>query len=94
MKYVICSVRDRASNTFGAPFYSVATGAAIRTFMDAVGNKADPQNVMATHPDDFDLYHLGFFVDDHATFELLDHPLQIAVGKEAVRAASPSVGRS
>lgn len=82
MKMVVCSVRDRASNTYGAPFFSAALGSALRSFADAVKNKADVQNVMASHPEDFDLYHLGFYYDDTATWEPLPHPLQIAVGKD------------
>lgn len=84
MKYVICSVRDRAADVFGAPFFSVSVGVAIRGFNDAVNNTADVNNAMAHHPEDFDLYHLGFYHDQHAKFELLDAPLQIAIGKDVV----------
>lgn len=85
MKYVICSVRDRAADVFGSPFFHVSLGSAIRGFSDAVSNNGDPNNLMAAHPEDFDLYHLGFFIDQHAKFELLDTPLQIAVGKDSLR---------
>lgn len=82
MKYVVCSVRDRAADAFGAPFYVASVGQALRSFTDAVNNTSDASNVMATHPEDFDLFHLGFFHDQHAQFELLDHPVQLAVGKD------------
>lgn len=84
MKMVMCSVRDRAANTFGAPFFTVALGSAMRSFNDAINNTSDPQNMMAHHPEDYDLFHLGFYLDDTATFELLERPLQIAVGKDVV----------
>lgn len=84
MKYVLCSVRDRAADTFGIPFSSASIGTAIRGFNDAINNTGDPSNTMAQHPEDFDLFHLGFFHDNHARFELLEHPLQVAIGKDVV----------
>lgn len=84
MKYVICTVRDRAADAFGQPFFSQSLGTAIRGFNDAINNSTDPNNMMCAHPEDFDLFHLGFYVDQHATFELLDRPLQVAIGKDVL----------
>jgi len=95
MKYVICSVRDRAANCFGTPFFTNAVGAAIRNFHDAINN-TEGGNVMSTHPEDFDLFHLGVFDDAHARFELLEAPVQIAIGKDVVLKplSLASVGRA
>lgn len=84
MKFVVCSVRDRAANTFGTPFFSVHIGSALRSFNDAINNTSDPSNVMSHHPEDFDLFHLGFFNDADATVEWHSHPVQLAVGKDVV----------
>lgn len=76
----VCSVRDRAIDAFGQPFCVTAVGSAIRSFTDEVNNpKSD---LVAKHPDDFDLYLLGTFNDESAKFDLLDSPRQIAVGKD------------
>ena len=84
MKYVLMSVRDRAADSFGTPFCIPSVGAGIRSFNDAINNTADPANTMAVHPEDFDLYHLGFYTDQHASFELLPNPVQIAIGKDVM----------
>lgn len=89
MKYVLLSVRDRAADAFDRPFSAVSVNVAIRSFSDEINN-ATGNHPFALHPEDFDLFHLGFFHDDHARFELLDHPLQIAIGKDLRRPAVPS----
>lgn len=95
MRYVVCAVRDRAANTFGTPFYSVAVQSALRNFQDAINNSQDG-NVMNHHPEDFDLYHLGYFHDSNGKFECLESPVQLAVGKDVVMKplSLSSVGRT
>lgn len=80
----ICAVRDRAADCFGQPFFVPAIGGAIRSFGDEVNRKAEG-NSLAAHPEDFDLYELGTFDDNTATFDLLKQPRQLAVGKDQVR---------
>lgn len=84
MIYIVLSVRDRAADCFGQPFFSVSKGGAIRGFGDEVNRKAE-NNALASHPEDFDLYELGTFDDQTATFACLDKPRQVAVGKDLVR---------
>jgi len=80
MRYKIFSVRDRAIDAFGQPFFGSSTGGAIRGFSDEVNRAAD-NNQLHKHPDDFDLYLLGEFDDSTGTFEAT-RPQQIAVGKD------------
>lgn len=75
----ILSVYDRAAQAFGRPVFSQSIGAAIRSFQDEV-NKREPGNVMAEHPKDFDLFHLGSFDDCTGRFVLLEEPKVIAHG--------------
>lgn len=84
MKYVIVSVRDRAANAFGRPFFVATRGQAIRSFSDEVNTKREG-NALQAHPEDFDLYELGVFDEDTGQFENNHVPTQIAVGKDVVR---------
>lgn len=81
MKLIIMSVRDRAADCYGQPFFVPAIGRALRSFQDEI-NRAAEDNPLYKHPEDFDLYQLGEFEDGDATFKLLDRPQQVAVGKD------------
>lgn len=84
MKLVIVCVRDRALPAFGTPFFVAHLGQAIRSFSDEINNR-DGKSQLHAHPEDFDLYHLGFYTDDNGAFEILkDGPKQVAVGKDVV----------
>lgn len=87
MKYVVCSIRDRSAAVYAQPFFQISVSSAIRAFSDAV-NSVDG-GLMNTHAEDFDLFHLGFYDDHHARFELLESPVQIAIGKEVRRPTRP-----
>lgn len=82
MRYKIFSVRDRAIDAFGQPFFASSTGGAIRGFSDEVNRTAE-NNQLNKHPEDFDLYLLGEFDDSTGTFEA-ERPQQIAVGKDVL----------
>lgn len=81
MKLIICSVKDRAADAFGRPMFVPSTGVAIRSFTDEV-NRADKDNQLFNHPDDFDLYDHGIFDDQTGKFELHELPQQLAIGKQ------------
>lgn len=83
MRYKILSVRDRAIDAFGQPFFSASVGGAIRSFSDEVNRQAE-NNPLAKHPDDFDLYLLGEFDDATGEFSQ-ERPSQVAIGKDLVR---------
>ena len=81
MRMTIVSVYDVASQSFGRPVFAVSVGAAIRSFGDEV-NRSVPDNTMYAHPEDFVLYELGVFDDSSGAFVLLEHPKQVASGKQ------------
>lgn len=80
MKHVVVSVRDRAADTFGRPFFVAALGAAIRAFSDEV-NRESADNAIFHHPEDFDLYEVGSFDDDTGDLVAVQ-PRMVAVGKD------------
>lgn len=85
MKRFVLSVRDRAADTFGQPFFVASIGQGIRSFTDEVNRQA-ADNVLANHPEDFDLYVLAEFDDASGVFTNEERPRQVAIGKD-VRAA-------
>lgn len=80
-KLIVLSVRDRAADVFGRPFFAPSIGSAIRSFSDYI-NDTKEQSEMQKHPEDFDLYHLAEFDDETGVFECLPKPKQIAIGKD------------
>lgn len=82
MKMIVCTIKDRAADAFGRPFYVPAVGVAIRSFQDEV-NRASDDSQIYQHPDDFDLFELGEFDDNSGTFVLHDVPKLLMLGKQA-----------
>lgn len=80
MRYKVFSIRDRATGSYMQPFYSASVAAAIRMFSDEV-NRADPNNNLNKHPEDFDLYMFGDFDDNTGLFDS-GPPSQVGVGKD------------
>lgn len=80
MKYYIVSVRDIVADCYMAPIFVPNLGSAIRSFGDACKNK-EPNNPIGTHPEDFELHHIGGWDDQHAEFDTSEKPKQIAVGR-------------
>lgn len=80
MNYHVFSVRDRAADVFGVPFFMISRGHAIRSFSDEINRDAVDNNLFK-HPEDFDLYSLGSF-DDGAADWAIQLPEQICVGKD------------
>lgn len=83
MKHVVVAVRDRAAEVYARPFCVPAVGAAMRSFADEV-NRPSPDNPVANHPDDFELYEIGSF-DDVSGDLVPCKPRLLAVGKDLVR---------
>lgn len=77
----IVAVHDRAANGYSKPFYVQHLAQATRSFKDEI-NRDGPDNHMYRYPDDYNLYHLGYYDEDHGTFENLPHPQKIADGKQ------------
>ena len=81
MKLVLCSVKDRAADAYGRPMFVPSTGVAIRSFSDEI-NRADADNQLYNHPDDFDLFEFGEFDDNSGVFEIHEQPKLLSLGKQ------------
>lgn len=73
------AVRDRAIDAFMNPFVVQALGQGIRSFSDEVNNSQSP---MFSHPDDYDLYHIGDYDSDTGLVVACTPPRMIAIGKD------------
>lgn len=80
--HAVFAVRDRALNAYMQPFFVASAGVAVRSFSDEVNRTESPMN---GHPEDYDLYHLGFYSEDTGRMEPLDAPRMVAVGKDVIR---------
>lgn len=80
MRYKIFTIRDRAIDAYGQPFYAVSTGGAVRSFADEINRTG---NALNAHPEDYDLFMLGEFDDATGEFDAV-RPAQVAVGKDLV----------
>jgi len=83
MKFQVIATRDIVANVWSQPIYALHIGQAIRSFGDECQRK-EQGNVLAQHPEDFELWHIGEY-DDHTGLMLpfaLDSAerKQIAVG--------------
>lgn len=84
-KKCVCAAFDSASQLYGQPMFVPSTGVAVRSFTDEVNRQAEG-NVINEHPDDFELYLLGFYDDESGLFQ--DNTPQLLLrGKDAVRLA-------
>lgn len=81
MKMEIIATRDIVSNLYGQPMFVPTIGGAIRAFGDECKRK-EPNNILSTHPEDFELWHLGSWDDNTGIFDMFphEHRKQIAVG--------------
>ena len=82
MLMIICSIKDRAADCYGRPFFTPTDNVAIRSFMDEVNTDRE-DNQLNRHSDDFDLYALGTFDDNTAIIQMNDVPKLLMLGKNA-----------
>ncbi|WNK12431.1 MAG: nonstructural protein [Microvirus sp.] len=68
------SVYDKKTQLFSQPFPSGNAESAIRAFQDA---QSDGNTLLAKHPNDFALYHVGSFDDSEGIFQQLNNAEQI-----------------
>lgn len=79
MMLQIYSIRDKAVEAFGRPFFLATKGECLRVFMDLCG---DPQSNLFKHPADYSVWHLGEFNDQNAEISLLPEPVRLFGGEE------------
>lgn len=79
MKRFVMAVYDSAAQVFGQPYFVPSLGVAKRGFGDTVNNKeSGPLN---QHPDDFELYHLGYYEDEDGSLTAIK-PIMIERAKD------------
>lgn len=78
MKLYIFAVRDSKSSQFGTPMFLQSEGIAVRSLGDEV-NKGNSDSIVAQHPEDFELFHLGEWDTDSAQFVLLPAPRSVVL---------------
>lgn len=66
------SVYDKKAGVYSNPFTQITPAAALRDFGQATN---DPESLLYSNPEDFDLYHLGQFEDESGKFDLLQNPV-------------------
>lgn len=83
MKMKIIVVRDRVADVYGAPSFVANVGTAVRGFGDEIArpHSEERPNAFNKHPEDFDLFLLGEYDDETASFDV-HIPKQIAMGKD------------
>lgn len=79
MQRILVSVRDITADLFFAPQCVVNEGMAIRAFMEEI-NRADEKNPFYKYPGEYELFLLGSFDEQSASFELLERPKSLGVG--------------
>ena len=82
MKLYALTVYDEKSEAFGHPFFTSAIGIAARMFSEWANNK---EGMLGKHPEDFKLYHIGYYLDDKAAFDTLEVPHLIGLATDYVK---------
>lgn len=57
----VYSIYDKVAGFFNTPFFQLNDGVAIRSFMDLV---RDEKSSVSRHPEDYELWLIGKFLDD------------------------------
>lgn len=84
MKFTLVAVKDNAVESFQPVNTVRARGEALRGFIDAVNNPQNQQ--LHAHPEDFDLYVIGYFDDQTGILERVEQPERIMRGIDAKKA--------
>lgn len=83
MIYKIFSVWDLKTEAYMQPFFSPTLGSGIRAFLDA---SQEPNSMLAKHPSDFHLHHVGEFDDSTGACEPIK-PIALGSGADYQEAA-------
>lgn len=77
----IYTIYDQQAQTYARPMFFPNDATAKRAVGDEV-NRHAPDNSLAMHPDDYQLYHLGTFNDDTGELKPNDRPTLVAHCKQ------------
>lgn len=92
MKMIIVTIRDVKADLFMRPFFMQTSAAAIRTFSDEV-NRADKDNTIYNHPEDYSLYEIGEFDDNTAVIYPLPQPRMLIQASQCSLQFTPSTDK-
>lgn len=67
-KFLMCAVRDQAVTAFNTPMFFRSKAEAIRSFHDAVNDKANAS--FTNHANDYSLWYVGVW-DDNGDMEVV-----------------------
>lgn len=82
----ICAVKDRAVNSYAQPMFVPHINVSIRGFTDEV-NRADSNNMLYKHPEDYELYHIGEYNDEKGVFYQSEEHPRLLTRAQDVRAS-------
>lgn len=82
------SIYDSKCEAFIQPFFSQATGSAIRSFETAVNEEGHAFN---SNAGDYTLFELGEFEQNTAAFNILATPLNLGVAIQFLKASGRSL---
>lgn len=77
MRLMVYSIRDAKAEAFMRPFFAPTNGMAMRSFRDAVN--AGGEEPVAKHPEDYALYHIGYFDELVGELTRMDQPVMLAL---------------
>jgi hypothetical protein len=78
MKLNIVVIRDSVAGVWAQPQFVTSLGGFVRGFGDEC-QKTD-NNALASHPEDYEVFHVGQYDDSTCSFELFPQPVSIAHG--------------
>lgn len=76
------TVYDSKAEAYLPPFFMAARGAALRSFQDTCN---DTTHAFNQHPEDYTLFHLGQYDDQHATFDITEAKTSLGLASEFVK---------
>lgn len=79
MQHEVFTVYDQKAEAYLPPFYFTTIGQALRAFADTVN---DPTHAFFKHPEDYTLFHLGYYDDGNAKFDPLVTPSSMGTALE------------
>lgn len=73
---IILSIYDKKAELYMQPFFVPTVGVAFRNLQDEIARGGD-DNVLAKHPEDFQLFHIGHYEEEAGTIH--PHPPKLLV---------------
>lgn len=81
MRLLGFSVMDQKVGAFAHPFFATAIGLAVRMFGDWCNDQGTP---LSKHPEDYQLFQVGYFDDESGQFEAAVVPKLVSSGADHV----------